>query len=65
MLRQHPPDAFTVTERRFTSNADRRIVAQRQRDFSRPTRAGSGALARRQFTEIHIRQTRLPTEWGS
>jgi hypothetical protein len=29
-----PPDAFTVTDRRFTSNADRRIVAERRREFS-------------------------------
>jgi hypothetical protein len=56
MLRQHPPDAFTVTERRFTSNADRRIVAQRQRDFSRPTRAGSGRIG---ATSIH-RNTHPP-----
>ena len=31
-----PPDAFTVTDRRFTSNADRRIVAERRREFFEP-----------------------------
>ena len=34
-----PPDAFTVTDRRFSSNAGRWFVAERRREF--PNRAKS------------------------